>query len=378
MDRLLSLELIGRYVGVRALAWADGVLYAGKSYELVAWSPDDPTWRPVAIYAPGPLARLSSSNHLMSRLARHGYHALAPLPDGGMVAVLRKVIARLEPGGRRLEPTFRVRRGTRPLSLAVTPAGEIFWGEYFSNRGREPVHVYGSSNGGRSWRAVHTFRAGTIRHVHSISYDPYDDCLWILTGDEGDECAILRAAADWSWVETVLRGSQQARAVTLLPLEDAIYFATDTPTDQNYAYRLDRDGGLERLAALPASSFWSCRVGHALFFSTGVEPSPVNAEEQATLYGSADGREWTCLIRWPGDPWPRRLFQYPNIILPTGESDGNVLAASGVAVQGQDQTTHLWRVVVDRRDHPIEARGESRRRTQEEPRGHVGADGFLR
>ena len=64
----------------------------------------------------------------------------------------------------------------------------------------------------------------------------------------------------------------------------------------------------------------------------------------AVLYGSADGATWSALVRWPRDAWPSRLFQYANIILPAGGNDGDVLAATGFAVQGEDRVTHLWRV----------------------------------
>ena len=39
-----------------------------------------------------------------------------------------------------------------------------------------------------------------------------------------------------------------------------------------------------------------------------------------------------------------RLFQYGNIILPRGRNDTNVLAATGMAVRGEDDVMHLWRV----------------------------------
>ena len=248
----------------------------------------------------------------------------------------------LAPHERRLRAAFRIPRGTRPLALAA-PTGWAYFGEYFDNPGRAAVHVYGSPDG-VSWRPVFTFPPGAIRHVHSVTYDRYAGCLWVLTGDDGDECRIVRASLDWSSVDAVLAGGQQARAVTVLPREDGLYFATDTPFEQNYVCRLDRGGRVTRLAPIAASSFWSGRAGRALFVSTAVEPSPVNTGRDAVLYGSADGTDWTALVRWTRDGWPSRFFQYANIILPAGDNDSDVLAASGLAVRGEDHVTHLWRV----------------------------------
>ena len=53
---------------------------------------------------------------------------------------------------------------------------------------------------------------------------------------------MLRASLDWKRVEVVLSGSQQARAVGAVATADGLYFASDTPLEQNYVYKLDREG----------------------------------------------------------------------------------------------------------------------------------------
>ena len=345
----LQLTPLGRFPGKRVLTWHGKALYASHGYQLLRWEPEHSlsAWTPVARFQPSLARRLSAKTRLGYRLHRDGFHALAILLDDTLVAVLPGAIAVARPGSPEFEVTWHVQRGTRPLALATTPQGNVYWGEYFDNRERAAVHVYGSRDGGHTWDVVYTFPADSIRHVHSITYDAHADCLWVLTGDLGDECRILRVAPDWSSVDVVLFGNQQTRAVTLVPLSDALYFATDTPLEQNYVYRLRRDGHLERLILLAGSSFWSCQVNQALFFSTVVEPSPVNRDSRATLYGSADGANWATLVRWQRDAWPSRLFQYANIILPSGDNDTDILAATGLAVCGEDQVTHLWRVVTD-------------------------------
>jgi len=348
----LTLAPLGRIPGKRPLTWVGNLLYASEGYTLWRWEPGDVAsvtsgWRLVARFYPGWMRGLSASTRLGSRLRRDGFHALAVLPDDTLVAVLPKAIAVLEPGDSVFQVTWRVRRGTRPLALAVTPDGAVYWGEYFSNPRRDPVHVYGSLDGGRTWEVVYTFPAGSIRHIHSITYDPFADCLWMLTGDNGAECRIMRVSLDWQTVEIALSGNQQTRAVTLVPTPRAVYFATDTPFEANYICRLGRDGSLERLARIAGSGMRGCRVGEALFFSAAVEPSRVNRYPFACLYGSADGRSWRKLVEWRKDRWPMRLFQYGNILLPNGPNETDILAASGVAVKGEDQIMHIWRVVCD-------------------------------
>ena len=343
---IVTLIPLGRFPGRRALTWHGEVLYASEGYTLWRWEPGNATseWTRVARYRPGWMRRLSAATRLGYRLRRDGFHALAVFPDGTLVAVLPKAIAIARPGDTGFQVTWRVRRGTRPLDLVVTPAGAVYWGEYFDNPKREPVHVYGSLDGGRTWEVVYTFPAGSIRHVHSITYDRYADCLWVLTGDYGRECGIMRVSPDWRTVETMLSGSQQTRAVHPVPMPDGLYFATDTELEMNSIYRLGRDGSLERLASIAGSGMRGCQVGKALFFSTAVEPSRVNRHPFACLYGSADGRVWEKLVEWRKDRWPMRLFQYGNILLPQGANETGILAATGMAVRGEDGVMHLWRV----------------------------------
>jgi hypothetical protein len=261
-----------------------------------------------------------------------------------MVAVLPGAIAVLPPGESTFQVTWRIRRGTRPLALAKTASGALFWGEYFANEDREPVHVYGSADGGRSWEVVHTFRAGSVRHVHSIVYDRFEDCLWLLTGDTSEESRVMRASPDWSDVRTVLSGSQQARVLRLVPTAQALYFATDTPLEANHVYRLRRDGTPETLVAIAGSGMGGCQVGEALFFSSAVEPSEVNRRPFSCLYGSADGSRWTKLLEWRADRWAGRLFQYSRFLLPGGENHTGILAGTAVAVTPHDGTMFAWRV----------------------------------
>jgi len=319
MTSRMWLQPLGRFPGLRVLGWHDGYLYAGRGYRLVRWHGARAEWQTVASFDAPPWRRVAARYRLSTRLFRDGYHALAVAADQSLIVILPKAIGRVPPGQSRVETRFRVPRGTRPLAVAATPAGGVFWGEYFDNPHREAVHLYGSTDCGRSWVTVYTFSPGEIRHVHSVTYDPYAGCLWVLTGDENRECRILRAALDWSSVDVVLTGSQQGRAVTLVPCPEALYFATDTPDEPNFIYRLERSGRLERVAPIASSSFWSCRVGPTIFFSTAVEPSAVNRDPHATLYAGVDGDGWKICLRWPGDRWPSRFFQYPNIVLPGGD-----------------------------------------------------------
>ncbi len=342
------MERAARIPGLRALAWSGDRLFASRHYQLLHATIQNASqrlnWQPVAIFRPNWKRKLSATNRLSSRVFRDGFHALAVLPSGGLVAAVPGAIVTVRPNETEFRQTYAITRGTRPLHITTVPSGIIYWGEYFDNASREEVHIYASRDDGATWSVAYTFPKGAIRHVHNIIHDPWADCLWVLTGDYGDECRILRAACDFSRVEVVLQGKQQARAVAAIPTKDALYFSSDTPLESNFIYRLDRQGFLSRLAPISSSSIYGCRVGNRVFFSTMVEPSDVNRDRAVRLYGAdvSSDKNWQPLMAWPKDRWPMGLFQYGNAFLPDGNNTTNVLALSTIAVKSDDMVLSLY------------------------------------
>lgn len=346
----VRLRRVATWRGIRVLAWNGDVLYGCSRYSLTALPAKElqlkgeAAWKRVADFRPAWWRNLTSRSVLSYRLARDGFHALAVLEDKAMIAAVPGAIVTRTAATREFRTTHKVLRGTRPLHITAAPGGNIYWGEYFDNRDRREVHIYASTDHGQTWNVAYTFPAGAIRHVHNIIYDHWADCVWVFTGDEGAECRVLRASCDLRTMETVFSGNQQARAVAAIPREDAIYLSTDTPFEQNYVLRLQRDGRVERVAELASSSIFGCRVADGLFFTTMVEPSPVNSTSEVQLAGSADGRNWQVLARWRKDALPMRYFQYGNAILPDGENNTNFLALTTIAVKGSDLVASLWEV----------------------------------
>lgn len=343
----ISLIPAARFPGLRALAWAGHDLYASRGYSVLRASLHDPkkiAWQLVARFRPASRHRLTVTNRFSARLFRDGFHALAVLPSGALVGAVPGAIVTLPPGETDFRITHAITRGTRPLHITAVPGGAVYWGEYFDNAERQEVHIYASHDGGATWAIAYTFPKSAIRHIHNIVYDRWGNCLWILTGDYGDECRVLRASCDLSRVEAVMQGNQQARAVAAVPTEDALYFSSDTPLESNHIYRLDRQGKLTQLAATSNSSIYGCRVGTHVFFSTMVEPSEVNRDRNVRIYGSAvtTADSWQPLLAWEKDSLPMRLFQYGNAFLPDGDNATPFLAVSTIAVKSEDMATRLY------------------------------------
>jgi len=353
----LRLQRLAAWHGIRVLAWHGGILYGCRGYQVVRLDVGTQTgktdgWKVVARFRPSWWRNLTSRSALSYRLMRDGFHALAILGgptndstnDQTIVGAVPGAIVTCASDSDEFHVTHQIQRGTRPLHLAVVPSGRIYWGEYFDNRGRKEVHIYVSSDRGRTWQIAYTFPAGSIRHVHNIIYDRWNDCLWILTGDEGPECRVLCADCELRSMEVVVAGSQQARAVAAIPTQNGSYLATDTPFEKNHVYRLDRKGNVEQMADLASSSTYGCQVGVAMFFSTMAEPSRINTSREINIIGSKEGTNWQVLARWKKDSLPMRYFQYGNAFLPDGENRTPYLAATTIAVETDDLVTTLWEV----------------------------------
>jgi hypothetical protein len=341
-----NLSPVATFDRLRVLLWSDSFLYASRGYDLLrAEIGEGPIeWGHVARHNPQWWRNASSSLRLPSRLFRDGFHALAKLSSGHLVGAVPGAIVTLNPGENVFRISHRILRGTRPLHIAIAPNGHLYWGEYFDNPDRDEVHIYASTDRGDTWKVAYTFPIGAIRHVHNIVHDSWQHCLWILTGDNGTECRILRASLDLRTVEPVLSGGQQVRAVAAVPAKDGVYFSSDTPLERNFVYRLDRAGILRKLAELSSSSIYGCRAGNGLFFSTMVEPSQVNLDQSASVYGSLDQIHWQRKLEWKKDRWPMLFFQYGNAILPDGHNTTEFLAVTTIAVRPGDMETSIWRV----------------------------------
>jgi hypothetical protein len=339
------LREVGAWRGVRVLAWRADTLYGCRGYQVVrlrAGAGSD--WEAVARFRPVWWRNFTSRFGLSYRLVRDGFHALAILEDNTLVGAVPGAVVTLTSGDDEFHVTHRVQRGTRPLHVTAVPSGDIYWGEYFDNRERAEVHIYDSNDRGHSWQIAYTFPAGSIRHIHNIIYDRWSECLWILTGDEGAECKVLVASCDLRSVEVVLSGNQQTRAVAAIPTRAGLYLSTDTPSEKNHVYRLDRTGIVKQVGDLASSSIYGCAVGKAMFFSTMIEPSAVNTGRDVHLVGSRDGSNWQVLARWTKDKLPMRYFQYGNAVFPDGDNSTNYLAATTIAVETDDLVTTLWEV----------------------------------
>lgn len=284
--------------------------------------------------------RLICFSSLLQRTTRGGISLLLPLPDGTRLAVTAGRIWRADPGSRTYAPVFELSKGSMPLSLCTDADGAVLWGEYHLNLLRsDPIRIYRSEDSGRTWETAFTFSAGSVCHIHKIVHDPYENVLWICTGDRDREVAIFRKDKSFTTMSPLVQGNQEYRTVALIPLPDCLLYGTDNPRGDNFIIGLDRKTGkVRRVQAIPGPVVYGCRVGNMAAFSTMVE----RQVHEATLWvGNEKKMEKVAHFNaFKGARVMRELAGYPTAVLPDGESEWPNLYFTPRGIRGYGYQTY--------------------------------------
>ena len=337
---------------MRPLLFEGDTLYCSRFNEIHATEDLGESFRLVGrLSTPGGLLRACRYSALAQRVLRLQVHRMRVV--AGNVVLLFKGGLYTFPTGDFGDMRFFPTKGSRPISLAVAPDGPIVFGEYWSNSAREEVKVYGSYDAGVTWETLFAFPAGSIRHIHGITYDRWDDCFWVCTGDHGDEPGLYRASADFSEVEELLKGGQANRFYSVHADEACLLMATDTALAPNYIVVFDKNSGaVTRLQAIENSCFHHAKVGGHYFFGVVAEPSDVNDQGSCHIWaGSGDLREWKRVLSLPIDflsrqqlrrGVPKGLFQYPRIFFPDGDGPPGYLVCHCIGLRGYSDTMAVF------------------------------------
>lgn len=289
--------------------------------------------------------KLIASNRLSRQLLRQGIHHLVPLPSGDVFLTAKRVAYVIGTDGK-VKHTFQGYLGNKPghQGVCVTPDGTIFFGEYTLNPKRDhDTHLYRSTDGGKTFQIVHTFKTNEVRHIHFIKWDPYEKCLWLGTGDEDFENLLLRSFDNGNSWEKVGGGTQDWRAIGVCFDQDDLTWGTDAGSvpDQNHIIRMNRKTHrLEILADAegPCHGCGSFKDGRA-FISTGVEGGQNEKDRFARLKEIVDGKP-VEILRQQKDIWPL-ILQYGVIRFPLGTENTNRVVYTMYGLRGNGEQVYV-------------------------------------
>ncbi|MBX9929424.1 MAG: hypothetical protein K2X99_10975 [Gemmatimonadaceae bacterium] len=320
--------------------WHDGAtVLLSRRRHLYAARTDDPRPRYLASVPESPRRRALARWRLGQRALRAMFYNVVPLGDERWFVCFGRRVGILSAGGwheLRLRQPARIMRG----GVARSPDGALWFGEYFDNGDRRPVHVYRWAPGDHALTVVHTFARGEIYHVHSVTWDPYRVGLICCVGDRGAECRILLTRDGFATVEAIGAGSEDWRAVSIVPTADAWLYGTDAEFQQNSIVHVDAASRARTVVALVEGPVYFCRAwGQQLLFSVTAERCEIMRTPEAVLW-CVDGRRAVPLVRFEKDlghaRWIWRVFLPGTLHFPLGPGHRDQTFVSGTALRGLD------------------------------------------
>jgi hypothetical protein len=225
-------------------------------------------------------------------------------------------------------------------SIGEDAAGNVYLGEYFMNPERGAVRIWRVAAALDAWEIAYEFPAGSIRHVHGVYRDPYDEeGLWVAVGDFRGECFILRTKDAFKTLERYGDGEQIWRAVKLFFTEDHVCWLTDSNLELNHACRMQRRTGKLEIGMDIANSGWygtTTREGLHVAFTT-VEKGPGITSRFSEILVSRDAFHWESIYAFKKDWYrPVQLFKYGVVNCPSGLMSQHDLYISGEGLVGLD------------------------------------------
>ena len=212
---------------------------------------------------------------------------------------------------------------------------DIIYGDYIGNINRGPISIYRRIFDGK-WKKIYEFPSHTIQHIHNIVFDRFRNRYLIMTGDLDEESGIWEADIDFKIVKPIVQGSQKYRACVLMPTENYLYYATDTPLEQNYIYRLDNSGKLEQVSEIPGPCIFGIEKNDYLYFSTSVEGDPTLGkwkykfsnklgrgvkDRYSHLFRLSKEGEIEEITKLKKDWFPMWLFEFGNMKFPISDDN---------------------------------------------------------
>lgn len=247
--------------------------------------------------------------------------------------------------------------GVRPLAFSCVSGingfdDGIYFGTYQSVMSKNPVNIFKRVSVDH-WEKVHTFKPGTVEHIHNVIPDPYRNCLWIFSGDFGDNAAIWKVTDNFNKVERVFYGNQKYRACVVHALPEGLLYATDSPIDNDFIYLLNPESGeLKEVVSIAGSCIYGCKWKDQYVFESSVEPLGKYKNKLDFLLSREIGSgiqdryvRMYCgnlkigfkeIYKEKKDNLPYATFQFGAVRFPCGENYGNLLIFQPIATCRND------------------------------------------
>jgi hypothetical protein len=328
---MYKLEIVEKSEEVAIVHYVDGRgTWGTKGRKILFRKPSKKGWQIIAKF-PFVWEDLFGWNRLASRALRIEKCIVYPTELGKLLGIRKGKVFDLSAGDARELFTIQ---GRAPLlrGVACSVNGELFFGEYLSNKERRPVNIWAVRSDLSSYRKAYIFPSGSIRHIHGLYSDPLKpERIWVTTGDLDGECYIWYSDDGFKSIERIGDGTQLWRAVGLLFTEEAVNWFTDTNLADNHFVSMNRKSmEAEILFDVDNSTLYSCRTTDGYYIASSiVEEGEFVKSKKATIRVSKDCQNWESVLSFEKDKYSKRLFGFGSLSFPSGKFSSNSVWLSG-------------------------------------------------
>ncbi len=273
----------------------------------------------------------------MERLLRTEAKIAVPISGNELIISFHGCIYNVDIVKGTIHPELTYRNGMNgPMRIVPIKGVSGFsdclaFGEYTLNSQRKnPSAVFTRDYATGKWKKAYEFEPGRVRHIHGLTPDPENSCVYILTGDFDHEAGIWIAKNNFKSVEPLLVGSQTYRSGYLYKTECGLIYATDTALEQNYLYCISRKGNgeiaLKTFYEMDGSCISSGETKDKVLFSSTVEADEsirgwrswinmkrgagIKSENAKLVAVNKTDLGVSVITQYKKDKLPFKLFQY--------------------------------------------------------------------
>lgn len=346
----------------------ENIIYLSKLNKLFSYDISTNEFFKLYEFSTDFLTKISNLSNLLRRLFRKDIRYSILIDNNNLLMVRNKKIHRLNLKSLEVESVINLSRGSRPLNMTIVNSligfsDGIYFGEYFSNPRKTSVRIFRYSNDELS--VVYEFEEGMINHIHNIIVDLNLNCLWILTGDFENGSAIYQATDDFKRVKCILNGQQIYRSCVAFPTSDGLIYATDSQFEKNSIFLLQRKNDnwqSKKIFNMNGPCIFGTKIGKNFYFSTAVEAinsgnfifkylrnkrGPGIIRNQSEIVSGNVQMGFKTVYKNEKDVYPFLLFQFGNIIFPSGENNLAKLVFSNIALKKDDLSTIILTSSID-------------------------------
>jgi hypothetical protein len=230
-------------------------------------------------------------------------------------------------------------------SIANIDGKELFFGEYGKPH-PEGKSIYRSLDGGQYWEKVFNIPSNKIRHIHSCNWDPYEEKVWVFTGDFAGQVYVLCADKDFTDVEWIGDGTQYYRAINVFFEKDSVHWLMDSPLKEVHHVKFQRNTRqIEIKQAFPGPVWYSKRLQDGYYIAaTAQEIGPSQKDHNLHLVVSRDLEKWEDVAIFKKDRMSKRYFKFGVIAFADGTQTSESFYMFFEAVKGFDGKSYLCKL----------------------------------